>query len=78
MSRLNLDTFKNPEVAVSQDPALSLARGGAQAGSNGFFDVNNVPPWDIWLDFSQGILVSGVADVLAVPGRLLVRTTGLC
>jgi hypothetical protein len=41
-------------------PSENLACGAAEASSNGFFDVNNVPPWDIWVDFSEGTLVSWV------------------
>jgi hypothetical protein len=41
-------------------PQEQLADGAAEYSSNGFFDVNNVPPWDIWVDFSEHILVSWV------------------
>lgn len=42
----------------------NLACGAAEVSSNGFFDVNNVPPWDIWIDFSEGTLVSWVPPAL--------------
>ncbi|HEY7097090.1 MAG TPA: hypothetical protein VH437_10225 [Terriglobales bacterium] len=45
-------------------PSENLACGAAEASSNGFFDVNNIPPWDIWLDFSEGTLVSWVPPSL--------------
>lgn len=45
-------------------PNENLACGAAEASSNGFFDVNNVPPWDIWVDFSEGTLVSWVPPAL--------------
>jgi hypothetical protein len=45
-------------------PSENLACGAAQASSNGFFDVNNVPPWDIWVDFSERTLVSWVPPAL--------------
>jgi hypothetical protein len=41
-------------------PQENLACGAAEVSSNGFFDVNNVPPWDIWVDFSEQTLVSWV------------------
>jgi hypothetical protein len=41
-------------------PHENLACGAAEFSSNGFFDVNNVPPWDIWVDFSERTLVSWV------------------
>lgn len=45
-------------------PSENLACGAAEASSNGFFDLNNVPPWDIWVDFSEGTLVSWVPPAL--------------
>jgi hypothetical protein len=45
-------------------PSENLACGAAEASSNGFFDVNNVPPWDIWIDFSEGTLASWVPPAL--------------
>lgn len=45
-------------------PSENLACGAAEASSNGFFDVNNVPPWDIWVDFSEGTLVSWIPPAL--------------
>ena len=38
-------------------PSENLACGAVEASSNGFFDANNVPPWDIWVDFSEGALL---------------------
>jgi hypothetical protein len=46
------------------NPSENYACGAAEASSNGFFDVNNVPPWDIWVDFSEGTLVSWVPPTL--------------
>jgi hypothetical protein len=45
-------------------PSENLADGAAQYSSNGFFDVNNVPPWDIWVAFSERTLVSWVPTAL--------------
>ena len=45
-------------------PTENLACGAAEASTNGFFDTNNVPPWDIWVDFSEGTLVSWVPPAL--------------
>lgn len=53
-------------------PSENLACGAAEASSNGFFDVNNVPPWDIWIEFSEGTLVSWVP-----PGLLDVAQMGI-
>lgn len=53
-------------------PSENLACGAAEASSNGFFDVNNVPPWDIWIDFSEGTLVSWIP-----PGLLDVAQMGI-
>jgi hypothetical protein len=45
-------------------PSQTLMDGAAKYRSNGFFDVNNVPPWDTWVDFSERTLVSRVPPVL--------------
>jgi hypothetical protein len=46
------------------NPSETLMDGAAKYSSNGFFDVNNVPPWDIWVAFSERTLVSWVPPVL--------------
>jgi len=45
-------------------PSETLMDGAAKYSSNGFFDVNNVPPWDIWVAFSEQTLVSWVPPML--------------
>jgi hypothetical protein len=45
-------------------PAENLADGAARYASKGFFDVDNVPPWDTWVSFSRGILLSWVPPQL--------------
>ncbi|WP_263359095.1 hypothetical protein [Acidicapsa ligni] len=45
-------------------PSENLACGAADASSNGFFDTNNVPPWDLWLGFSGRTLVSWIPPPL--------------
>ena len=34
-------------------PNNDLACGAAEQETAGFFDLNNVPPWDTWVDFFQ-------------------------
>jgi hypothetical protein len=46
-------------------PDDNLSDGAAQCSSKGFFDVNNIPPWDTWICFFERYLVSWV------PPRLL-------
>jgi hypothetical protein len=41
-------------------PHENLACGAAEFSSNGFYDLNNVPPWDLWVSFSDGELISWV------------------
>lgn len=53
-------------------PSENLACGAAEVSSNRFFDTNNVPPWDIWLGFSEGTLVSWVP-----PGLVDVAQMGI-
>lgn len=45
-------------------PEENLACGGAEYASHGFFDVNNVPPWDLWVAFSDQTLVTWVPTEL--------------
>jgi hypothetical protein len=45
-------------------PTESLMDGAAQNSTKGFFDVDNVPPWDLWIDFSDRTLVSWVPSAL--------------
>jgi hypothetical protein len=51
-------------------PSENLADGAAQHSSNGFFDVNNVPPWVIWIDFSEKTLVSWVPPALVEAAQM--------
>ena len=37
-------------------PDENLCDGAAQSSSKGFFDVDNIPPWDTWICFSSNIL----------------------
>ncbi len=44
------------------EPDRNLADGAACRASGGFFDVENSPPWDVWLCFAdQRLLVAWVA-----------------
>lgn len=45
-------------------PEENLADGAAKYASHGFFDVDNVPPWDLWIAFSGGTLLSWVPPQL--------------
>jgi hypothetical protein len=47
-------------------PNDNLADGAAQYSSNGFFDVDNVPPWDTWVHYSERTLVSWVPHQVVV------------
>jgi hypothetical protein len=61
---------ENEASAQTQGPLLlfvpseTLMDGAAKYSSNGFFDVNNVPPWDTWVSFSGRTLLSWVPPVL--------------
>lgn len=46
-------------------PDDNLCDGAAQYSSKGFFDVDNIPPWDTWICFIEPYLISWV------PPRLL-------
>ena len=40
-------------------PEANLADGAAEVASEGFFDINNIPPWDTWV----GLYRSDLLDV---------------
>jgi hypothetical protein len=53
-------------------PNENLCDGAAQYSSKGFFDVDNIPPWDTWICFIEPYLISWV------PPRLLdIANTGI-
>src|SRR5687768_7246799 len=33
------------------DPAFNLRCGGAEVATEGFFDTDNIPPWDLWIGY---------------------------
>jgi hypothetical protein len=45
-------------------PHENLACGAARYSSNGFFDDNNVPAWDTWVQYENKTLVSWVPTIL--------------
>lgn len=45
-------------------PAENVADGASQVGSLGFFDENDIPPWDTWVAFVDGDLLSWVPESL--------------
>jgi hypothetical protein len=45
-------------------PVENLACGAARQSSNGFFTDDNAPPWDTWVDYTDGTLTSWVPEIL--------------
>jgi hypothetical protein len=45
-------------------PHENLSCGAAEYSSNGFFDADNVPPWDTWVSFDGKTLLSWVPEIL--------------
>jgi len=45
-------------------PDGNLCDGAAIYPSKGFFDVDNMPPWDTWVCYANGHLVSWVPRIL--------------
>ena len=44
-----LDDLPEGGRLLAYFPDEDLACGGAEAASDGYFDINNVPPWDTWV-----------------------------
>ena len=53
-------------------PEENLACGAAQIGSRGFYDADNVPPWDIWVAYEERVLISWVP-----PGLIGIAQMGI-
>jgi hypothetical protein len=45
-------------------PSDNVSDGASRYASNGFFDPNDCPPWDSWLQYSDRTLISWVPEVL--------------
>ena len=45
-------------------PAENLADGASEVASLGFFDGENAPPWDTWVEYSEGRLACWVPEQL--------------
>jgi|SRR5215469_7025541 len=45
-------------------PLETVSDGAAEASSKGFFDVKDAPPWDTWLAYFEGAIVSWVPEDL--------------
>jgi hypothetical protein len=43
-------------------PLETVSDGAAEASSKGFFDVSDAPPWDTWLFYSKGAILSLVPE----------------
>jgi hypothetical protein len=49
-------------------PAENVSDGASRYASKGFYDPDDAPPWDLWLSYDPGELVSWVPAVL-IPLR---------
>ena len=67
--RSNAYDFRTGRVLL-YSPEENLACGGAEFSSHGFFDVNNVPPWDLWVAFSERTLVSWIPPQVIETAQL--------
>lgn len=63
-------SFRVAAESYSTSPDENLADGAAEVASSGFFDVNNVPPWDAWVAFIRGTLISWVPLQLVTTAQL--------
>jgi hypothetical protein len=45
-------------------PSENVSDGASKYASSGFFDPDDCPPWDSWLQYSDRTLISWVPDVL--------------
>ena len=45
-------------------PSENVSDGASRFASNGFFDADDCPPWDLWLRYSDRALINWVPEVL--------------
>ncbi|MCX6593127.1 MAG: hypothetical protein NTZ56_16545 [Acidobacteria bacterium] len=57
-------TDRFPGRSLLYVPSENVSDGASRYASNGFFDLYDCPPWDTWLQYSRGTLVSWVPEVL--------------
>src|SRR5215467_10939465 len=64
--RYPIDATTDPQAGrlLLYAPDENLCDGAAKYSSKGFFDVNNIPLWDIWVCFFRKYLVSWVPSEL--------------
>ena len=51
-------------------PMENLCDGASRYASNGFFDDDNVPPWDTWCSYDNDTLTSWVPEILVPLAQL--------
>ena len=63
-----MKSYPSPDLAIGKlllyVPGENLRDGASRYASNGFFDPYDCPPWDIWIQYSDGALISWVPEVL--------------
>jgi hypothetical protein len=45
-------------------PAENVSDGASRYASKGFYDPSDAPPWDLWVSYDRGELISWVPDAL--------------
>ncbi len=53
-----------PGRLLTYAPGANLADGAAKKASHGFFDDNNMPPWDTWVHFDDGRLYAWIPPAM--------------
>jgi hypothetical protein len=65
-----IDTQSTAGKLLLYWPDENLADGAAECASLGFFNGDNVPPWDTWVAFSERVLLSWVpTEMIAVAQK---------
>jgi hypothetical protein len=55
---LESSTINSDARLLIYQPLETVDDGAAEASSKGFFDVSDAPPWDTWLFYSKGTILS--------------------
>jgi hypothetical protein len=57
-----LSLLKNAGKVLLYFPAENVADGASSYSSRGFFDLDDAPPWDTWVDYSDRTLTCWVPE----------------
>jgi len=62
-------SLKSAGRLLVYEPSENVSDGSSRYASQGFYDPSDAPPWDSWVHYSEGKLISWVPAVLIPLGQ---------